>query len=128
MDLKFTAAEEAFRADVLKFLRTSLPDEIAQKVHTGRRLTRDDIYLADQDGAHPRKVTAGVPWANATGGGPSYVLGDGGPAWAPDGRHFLFFDLQGAPAQLTGYIADASGYVVASIPNIWVDATWSPDS
>ena len=29
MDLKFTAAEEAFRADVLKFLRTSLPDEIA---------------------------------------------------------------------------------------------------
>ena len=88
----------------------------------------DDIYLADQDGAHPRKVTAGVPWANATGGGPSYVLGDGGPAWAPDGRHFLFFDLQGAPAQLTGYIADASGYVVASIPNIWVDATWSPDS
>jgi len=43
MDLKFTAAEEAFRADVLKFLRTSLPDEIAQKVHTGRRLTRDDM-------------------------------------------------------------------------------------
>ena len=43
MDLKFTAEEEAFRADVLKFLRTSLPDEIAQKVHTGRRLTRDDM-------------------------------------------------------------------------------------
>jgi Tol biopolymer transport system component len=88
----------------------------------------DNIYLADQDGAHPRKVTAGVPWANATGGGPSYVLGDGGPAWAPDGRHFLFFDLQGAAPRLTGHIADASGHVVASIPNIWVDATWSPDS
>jgi Tol biopolymer transport system component len=88
----------------------------------------DNIYLADQDGAHPRKVTAGVPWANATGGGPSYVLGDGGPAWAPDGRHLLFFDLQGAAPQLTVHIADASGHVVASIPNIWVDATWSPDS
>ena len=52
------------------------------------------------------------------------------PPWAPDGRHFLFFDLQGpgATAQLTGHIADASGRVVASIPNIWVDATWSPDS
>ena len=79
--------------------------------------------------------TKGVPWSNNTGGGPSYLLGDGGPAWAPDGRHLLFFDLQGssaqlqgAAAQLTGHIADASGHVVASIPNIWVDATWSPDS
>jgi Tol biopolymer transport system component len=87
----------------------------------------DDIYLADQDGAHPRKVADGVPWIDA-GGGPSYLFGDGGPAWAPDGRHFLYFDMQGAPAQLTGHIADASGHVVASIPNIWVDATWSPDS
>jgi Tol biopolymer transport system component len=86
-----------------------------------------DIYLADQDGAHPRKVADGVPWTNEAG--PSYLFGDGGPAWAPDGRHFLFFDLQGADApQLTGHIADASGHVVASIPNIWVDATWSPDS
>ena len=90
----------------------------------------DDIYLADQDGARPRKVADGVPWTNEAGGGPSYLFGDGGPAWAPDGRHFLFFDLQGAAAtaQLTGHIADASGHVVASIPNIWVDATWSPDS
>ncbi len=88
-----------------------------------------DIFLADQDGAHPRKVADGVPRTDA-GGGPSYLFGDGGPAWAPDGRHFLFYDVQGAAAtqQLTGHIADASGHVVASIPNIWVDATWSPDS
>ena len=88
-----------------------------------------DIYLADHDGAHPRKVADGVPWTDA-GGGQTYVFGDGGRAWAPDGRHFLFFDSQGAAAtpQLTGHIADASGHVVASIPNIWVDATWSPDS
>jgi Tol biopolymer transport system component len=38
--------------------------------------------------------------------------------------------LQGpdGAAQFTGHIADANGHVVASIPNIWVDATWSPDS
>jgi Tol biopolymer transport system component len=88
----------------------------------------DDIYLADQDGTHPRKVADGVAWSNDAGGGPSYLFGDGGPAWAPDGRHFLFFDMQGSPARLTGHIADASGHVVASIPNVWVDATWSPDS
>jgi Tol biopolymer transport system component len=87
---------------------------------------KDDIYLIDQDGANPRKVTDGVPWSDA-GGGPSYVLGDGGPAWAPDGRHCCFFDMQGT-APVDRHIADASGHVVASIPNIWVDATWSPDS
>ena len=43
MDLKFTAEEEAFRTEVLDFLRTSLPEDIAQKVHTGKRLTRDDM-------------------------------------------------------------------------------------
>ena len=88
----------------------------------------DDIYLADQDGTRPRKVADGVPWTSGAGGGPSYGFGDGGPAWAPDGRHFLFFDQQGDSDQLTGHIADAGGHVVASIPNIWVDATWSPDS
>jgi WD40 repeat protein len=88
----------------------------------------DDIYLADQDGAHPRKVADGAPWTNGAGGGPSFLFGDGGPAWAPDGRHFLFFDVQGPAGQGTGHIADASGHVVSSIPKIWVDATWSPDS
>ncbi|GJH20904.1 acyl-CoA dehydrogenase family protein [Caballeronia novacaledonica] len=43
MDLKFTEEEEAFRTEVLNFLRTSLPEDIAQKVHTGKRLTRDDM-------------------------------------------------------------------------------------
>ncbi|AET93094.1 acyl-CoA dehydrogenase domain protein [Burkholderia sp. YI23] len=43
MDLKFTAEEEAFRADVLEFLRTELPERTAQKVHTGKRITRDDM-------------------------------------------------------------------------------------
>jgi len=88
----------------------------------------DDIYLAEWDGANPRRVADGVPWSNDAGGGPSYLFGDGGPAWAPDGRHFLFFDISGTPARPAGHIADASGHVVASIPDIWVDATWSPDS
>ncbi|SAK68508.1 acyl-CoA dehydrogenase domain-containing protein [Caballeronia catudaia] len=43
MDLKFTAEEKSFRAEVLEFLRTSLPEHIAQKVRTGKRLMRDDM-------------------------------------------------------------------------------------
>ncbi len=88
----------------------------------------DDIFLSDEDGSNPRTVADGVAWSNDTGGGPAYLFGDGGPVWAPDGRHFLFFDIQGAAGRGTGHIADGSGRIVASIPDIWVDATWSADS
>ncbi|MEM5293430.1 acyl-CoA dehydrogenase family protein [Burkholderia sp. JPY481] len=43
MDLNFTPEEEAFRASVLAFLRDKLPRGLADKVHGGRRLTRDDM-------------------------------------------------------------------------------------
>ena len=43
MDLNFTAEEEAFRTDVLDFLRDKLPRRLADKVQGGRRLTRDDM-------------------------------------------------------------------------------------
>jgi len=43
MNLNFTAEEEAFRADVLRFLRERLPQRLAAKVQTGKRLTRDDL-------------------------------------------------------------------------------------
>ena len=43
MDLKFTAEEEAFRTEVLDFLRERLPQDIAEKVKSGRRLSRDDM-------------------------------------------------------------------------------------
>lgn len=92
-----------------------------------------DIYLANADGANAHRVADGMPDvpcpsspASCDQSGPSYLLGDGGPAWAPDGRHFLFFRLAGQ--QETGYIGDADGHIVASIPGMWVDATWSPDS
>jgi alkylation response protein AidB-like acyl-CoA dehydrogenase len=43
MDLNFTAEEEAFRAEVRRFLREHLPAPIARKVKGGLRLTRDDM-------------------------------------------------------------------------------------
>jgi len=43
MDLNFTPEEEAFRAEVLAFLRDKLPRRLADKVHGGRRLTREDM-------------------------------------------------------------------------------------
>ncbi|CAJ3423730.1 acyl-CoA dehydrogenase family protein [Burkholderia pseudomallei] len=43
MDLNFTAEEEAFRAQVQRFLADELPPRISRKVKGGLRLTRDDM-------------------------------------------------------------------------------------
>ncbi|MEM5316596.1 acyl-CoA dehydrogenase family protein [Paraburkholderia sp. JHI869] len=43
MDLKFTAEEEAFRSEVLAFLKERLPQRLASKVSNGKHLTRDDM-------------------------------------------------------------------------------------
>ncbi|MCG5074093.1 acyl-CoA dehydrogenase family protein [Paraburkholderia tagetis] len=43
MDLNFTPEEEAFRAQVRRFLSEKLPQRLADKVRDGKRLTRDDL-------------------------------------------------------------------------------------
>jgi alkylation response protein AidB-like acyl-CoA dehydrogenase len=43
MDLKFTPEEEAFRSEVLQFLREKLPARLSDKVRGGLRLTRADM-------------------------------------------------------------------------------------
>ena len=43
MDLDFTPEEEAFRAEVQRFLAAELPERTARKVRGGLHLTRDDM-------------------------------------------------------------------------------------
>jgi len=43
MDLQFTQEEQAFRAEVLQFLRDKLPEHLSRKVKGGLRLTREDM-------------------------------------------------------------------------------------
>lgn len=43
MDLQFTPEEQAFRTEVLQFLRDKLPERLSQKVRNGIRLTREDM-------------------------------------------------------------------------------------
>lgn len=43
MDLRFTADEEGFRAEVRTFLSTALPTDVAEKVRLGKRLSRADM-------------------------------------------------------------------------------------
>lgn len=43
MDLNFTPEEEAFRAQVLRFLSEKLPQRLSNKVRDGKRLTKVDL-------------------------------------------------------------------------------------
>ena len=43
MDLSFTPAEQAFRADVQRFLAEKLPQHLAAKVRDGKRLAKSDM-------------------------------------------------------------------------------------
>ncbi|MGA7815068.1 acyl-CoA dehydrogenase family protein, partial [Caballeronia sp.] len=87
MDLTFTAEEEAFRAEVLDFLRTSLPTRIAEKVHAGKRLTREDI--TQWHGILNAKGWLANHWPKE----------HGGPGWTPV-QKFIFeneYAIAGAP-------------------------------
>lgn len=44
MDLSFSPEDEAFRAEVRDFLAARLPETVAEKVRTGRNLSRDDMH------------------------------------------------------------------------------------
>ncbi|WP_213954869.1 MULTISPECIES: acyl-CoA dehydrogenase family protein [unclassified Variovorax] len=87
MDLKFTPEEEAFRGEVLHFLRDKLPERLSHKVKNGLRLTRDDM-LQWHAILHARGWLANH-WPEQYGG----------PGWSPV-QKFIFENecaLAGAP-------------------------------
>ncbi|RAH98226.1 pimeloyl-CoA dehydrogenase large subunit [Acuticoccus sediminis] len=77
MDLSFTPEEEAFRQEVRTFLAEKLPKDIAEKVKTGKSLTKDD---------HERwqRVLEERHWYATT-----WPKEAGGPGWTPVERHIF---------------------------------------
>jgi len=81
-----------------------------------------DVYLAEADGANPRQL---LIRAGDRAVRPCQLSTATGSIWAPNGRFFLCFDwLPSWGAQ----IVDSEGRLVASVPNVRDDATWSPNS
>jgi hypothetical protein len=81
-----------------------------------------DVYLADADGANPRQLMIQADDRDIR---PCQLSTTTGSIWAPNGRFFLCFDwVPRAHAQ----IVDSEGRLVASIPDMGEDATWSPNS
>jgi alkylation response protein AidB-like acyl-CoA dehydrogenase len=71
MDLNFTAADQAFRAEVRAFLAAELPPEIARTVLEGRHPSREDTVRW-------HRILHRRGW-----GGPSWPREHGGTGWGP---------------------------------------------
>ena len=87
MDLAFTPEEQTFREDIRAWVKTSLPKDIAHKVHNALRLSRDD---------HQRwaKILGKKGWL-----GHGWPKEFGGPGWNAIQKHLFEEEcaLAGAP-------------------------------
>ena len=77
MDLAFSAAEQAFREDVRRFVAERLPAHIRAKVMNGAPLLREDHVLWQRT-LHERG------W-----GGPGWPREFGGPGWSPTEQYIF---------------------------------------
>jgi alkylation response protein AidB-like acyl-CoA dehydrogenase len=90
MDLRYTAEEESFRAEVRAFLQAELPVDIRDKMRLGRRLLKDDM-VRWQKILHRRGWGAGM-----------WPARFGGAAWSVV-QQYIFEEetaAAGAPAQI----------------------------
>ncbi len=77
MDLRFTPAENAFRAEVRDFFETSLPADIRRKQKLGQRLAKDDVVAW-------QRILDKKGWAC-----PLWPVEHGGTGW--DAVHYFIF-------------------------------------
>ena len=77
MDLDFTPEQQAFRADIRSWVAANLPKDIADKVHKGLRLHRDDMQRW-------AKILGAKGWL-----GYGWPKEFGGPGWDAIERHLF---------------------------------------
>jgi hypothetical protein len=90
MDLHFTPEEQAFRAEIRRWVAENLPKDISHKVHSALRLTRDDMQRWAK--ILGKKGWLGWGWPKAFGG----------PGWNAVQKHLFEEEcaLAGAPRVL----------------------------
>ena len=86
MDLRFSAEENRFRAEVRDFIRAHLPAAVHRKMVEGRSLGKDEIVQWQRT-----LNTRG--WAT-----PGWPREHGGPGWSAVQRHIFLDELHQAPA------------------------------
>lgn len=90
MDINFTPEEQAFRKEVREFLQQNLPQELSDKVHNHKELTKDDLVRW-------QKILYKQGWA-----APGWPKKHGGPGWTPVQKSIFEEEtaLAGAPPLL----------------------------
>jgi len=86
VDLRFTAEENAFRAEVRAFIAEALPAATRQRLREGRSLAKEEIV------AWQRRLNE-RGWAT-----PSWPREHGGPGWNAVQRYIFLDELHQAPA------------------------------
>lgn len=86
MDLRFTDEENAFRAEVRRFIHDNLPQPIHQKMLEGRSLAKEEIVAW-------QRILNRQGWAT-----PSWPKAWGGPGWSAIQRYIFLDELHQAPA------------------------------
>ncbi|NRF72003.1 acyl-CoA dehydrogenase family protein [Aquincola sp. S2] len=86
MDLRFSEADHAFRAEVRRFIETELDPRVRRKLAEHRALTKAEIVDWQR-----RLNTRG--WAT-----PSWPVEHGGPGWSAVQRYIFLDELHQAPA------------------------------
>jgi WD40 repeat protein len=82
---------------------------VRQPAPGGLLYQRDgDIVLVSRDGTDPIVVADGAPPSDVDGRW--YAL----ESWAPDGRHFVYHEIQSNQPRVVTHIADATGRSIAS--------------
>ena len=86
MDLRFSAEDDAFRAEVRAFIDAALPSDVRRKMTEGRSLTKDEIV-------HWQRTLNARGWAT-----PGWPREHGGPGWSAVQRYLFLDELHQAPA------------------------------
>jgi alkylation response protein AidB-like acyl-CoA dehydrogenase len=86
MDLRFSAEEIAFRAEVRSFIGTALPAAVHRKMREGRALGKDEVVQW-------QRTLNARGWAT-----PSWPREHGGPGWSVVQRWIFLDELHQAPA------------------------------
>jgi pimeloyl-CoA dehydrogenase large subunit len=86
MDLRFTPEENAFRAEVRRFIRENLPESIRRKMEEARSLAKEDIVTW-------QRILNAKGWAVAP-----WPVEYGGTGWTPMQQYIFLEEMQQAPA------------------------------
>lgn len=115
MQLEFTAAEQAFRAEVRAFIAENLPPPLRQKLAEGRPTSKEDVV-------NWTRILHTRGWST-----PRWPKEYGGPGWTPVEQHIFLDEVLSFPApELLSFGVSMVGPVIYTFGNAAQKARFLP--